>query len=105
MGKYKNGYDLSRDYERLKRLLDDGYEVVCVIDYDFWHDGEHPMSRDICRARKFESDGNRGHDYYAFSSRGMGYGEIYKDDKYGFGDYCTAWNVEFIDIDKEVCDD
>lgn len=105
MGNYKNGYKWSRDYKRLKHLLDDGYEVVCLIDYDFWRDKTHPMSRDICRARKFGTDGTSEHDYYAFSSRGQGYGDIYRDDRYDFADYCGAWNVEFIDIDEEVGND
>ncbi len=105
MENYKNGYKWSRDYKRLKQLLDDGYEVVCLIDYDFWRDGEHPMSRDICRARKHVNEDDSDFDFYAFSSRGQGYGDIYKYFKYDFVDYCAAWNVEFIDIDKEVGND
>ena len=103
MRNFKNGYKWSRDYKRLKQLLDDGYEVVCLVDYDFWRDKKHPMSRDICRARKFDTDGRSEHDYYAFTSRGQGYGDIYMEND--FSEYCAAWNVEFIDIDKEACDD
>lgn len=109
MEKYKNGYKWSRDYKRLKQLLDDGYEVVCLADYD-WHDGM--VSRDICRGRLILGSTEK-YDHYSFSCRGICYCEPYparyKDqnmtEEMVFNKAVSRRNIEFIDIDEEVCDD
>ena len=33
-----NGYKTSKDYKRLKELVDNGYRVVCFTTYD-WDEG------------------------------------------------------------------
>ena len=104
MENWKNGYKMSRDYKRLKRLLDDGYEVVCLADYD-WHDGT--ISRDICVGRLILGSTEES-DHYSFSCRGICYCELYqawyKDqnmtEEVMFNKAASRTNIEFIDIDK-----
>lgn len=52
-----NPYKLSNDYRLLKRLLDEGYEIVCFFD------------KDICKARILEGR-------YYFSVRGICYNDF-----------------------------
>ena len=109
MGNYKNGYKWSRDYKRLKQLLDEGYEVVCVADYD-WHDGT--VSRDICHGRLVLGS-TEEHDHYTFSCRGIAYCELYPSwykyqnmtEEVMFKKAVSRANIEFIDIDEEVGND
>lgn len=106
MGEYKNGYKWSRDYKRLKQLLDDGYEVVCLADY-VWHDGT--VSRDVCHGRLVIGS-TEEYDHYTFSCRGTTYCELYpswyKDQNLTEEEMLkkavSRANIEFIDIDKEV---
>ncbi len=89
---WNNCYKWSRDYSRLKAMLDDGFEVICRIDYEFSSSGDH--SRDICYCRK-HPEGT-----YRFTVRGLEYGdiranELSSDDD--FRDICSKWNVQFID--------
>lgn len=109
MGNYKNGYKWSRDYKRLKQLLDDGYEVVCLADYD-WHDGT--ISRDICMGRLILGSVEEC-DHYSVSCRGTCYCELYpswhKDqnmtEETMFKKAASRANIEFMDIDEEVGND
>ena len=98
----KNAYKWSRDYERLRQLLDEGYEVVCLVDYSIWNCKDSIVARDICRARKTEND-TPPYLRYSFSSRGRVYGEIDLGMLLGkpFGYFAKAWGVEFIDISEE----
>lgn len=105
MDKYKNGYTFSRDYKRLKQLLDGGYIVVCLADYD-WHDGT--ISRDICVGRLILGSIEE-YDHYTFSCRGITYCELYpswyKDqnmtEEEMFKKSVTGANIEFIDIEQK----
>lgn len=84
-------YKTSRDYKRLKELLDEGKEIVCFVDYH-WSDGE--VSRDICRARKTPSD----FEPYQFSVRGYCYGGYDpKLDRFSFEKLMEAMNLEYIE--------
>lgn len=106
MDKYKNGYEWSRDYKRLKQLLDDGYEVVCVVDYYDWHDGT--VSRDICMGRLILGS-TEERDHYSFSCRGICYCELYPSwykernmtEEEMFKKSATRANIEFIDIEQK----
>lgn len=88
-------YKTSRDYKRLKALLEAGYEVVCFTTYD-WGSGYEVT--DVCRAR---FDGER----YQISARGIEYCcywagmHRYKS----FEDACEQSKIEFIEptITKE----
>lgn len=98
---WKTCYAFSRDYTRLKSLLDDGYEVICLVDYDFWRYGKHPMTRDVCMARKFVAENDK-YTHYSFNARGTGYFDIYPSiDKFTFTEACEARNIEFIDKTKD----
>jgi len=99
---WKNKYKWSRDYDRLRKLLDDGYEIICLADYDFFRDGKHPMERDICRARKHIAT-NPEYTAYRISSRGVGY-VVYPmwEAKFTTFDNCMRQaNVEFLDIEED----
>ena len=87
------GYKTSKDYHRLKELLDNGYEVICIADYD-WHDGH--VSRDVCRAR-------RDDDYYRISSRGIEYTAYWPGMRMhkSFEHACERSHIEFIEPEEE----
>lgn len=72
-------YNLSQDYQHLKKLLDSGNEIVCFFD------GE------ICKGRIIENK------RYYFSVRGLCYNDFSKDcsDSY-FSEMMSQDNVEFI---------
>lgn len=103
MGNYKNGYKWSRDYKRLKQLLDNGYEVVCLADYNY---GDGDVARDICTGRLILGS-TEEYDHYTFSCRGIAYCELYpswyKDqnmtEEVMFKKAVSGANIEFIDID------
>ena len=82
-----NGYKTSRDYGRLKELLDSGYDVVCFCDYG------NDM-KDICHAF---ADG----DWYRLSSRGIEYCSYWPGmHRYAsFEEMCKDSDVEFIEPD------
>lgn len=108
MIEFKKGYKLSRDYKRLKLLLDKGYEVVCFADYD-WHDGT--FSRDICIGRFIEAS-NKEYNHYSISCRGIAYVDCYPawysdqrlTDEEIFIKHAEHANIEFLDIDETQTD-
>jgi hypothetical protein len=93
----KTYYTLSRNYEKLKRLLDAGYLLAGYVDYTY-HGAEPPHPRDlvniVVRAETVE-----------FYVRGSGYGSAgtFEERLYGipadvlFQKVCTALNLEWID--------
>ena len=99
------GYKTSKDYRRLKELLDKGYEVVCFITYDFFkHDQGHEpsMTTDVCTARLLERDSEYAH--YDLSCRGVGYLHYWLhnfDYKFTFEEALQANNIEFIEPEEE----
>ena len=90
-----NGYNFSRDYDRLQELLDGGRKVICLADYKV--DGL--AFRDICTGIKTES-------YYVFHARGIEYCRFYPEyykrypEKYPktFAEMVGKHNIEFLDI-------
>lgn len=93
----KNPYKLSRDYARLKTLVDSGWLVICFVDYIY---GEKRKMRDACTLYLLKSEENKLYDNYMFSVRGCCYGNLYPNDKtWGetFEHFCEWLNVEFID--------
>lgn len=84
-----NNYKTSKDYKHLKKLLDDGCQVVCFCTYD-WANGEH--GTDICWAICY--DGR-----YQISGRGIEYGAYWRGMHRfkSFEDMCTQLNIEFIE--------
>jgi hypothetical protein len=98
-----NGYELSKDYTRLKALLDKGYLVVCFVDFNFrdLEEKGYPPCRDICQGRK-----SKDYNTYDFGARGISYldwsSSFSKEyEKYPtFEQMCKMGNIEFIDINK-----
>ncbi len=91
-------YAFSKDYKRLRELLDKGYSIICYADYN-WSDGD--VLRDICEARKRpDSEG----DSYGIGARGISYVDYFPfhTKKYGesFEQHCQSANIEFIDIEN-----
>lgn len=84
-----NGYKTSKDYKRLKELVDNGYRVVCFTTYD-WDEGYDVT--DICCAVQY--DGR-----YQLSARGIEYGAYWKGMKRfeSFEDMCEHCRIEFIE--------
>lgn len=80
-------YKTSKDYARLKELLDAGYYIVCFIRYDA---SDTMTFHDICLARRFEDVG------YEFSSRGISYLSIYEEWGDKFNELCEDSGVEFV---------
>ena len=97
------GYKTSKDYKRLKELLDSGYEVVCFVTYDFNEHckdsvGYFPlMTTDLCSA-KVREKGNK-FENYSLSVRGCSYIEYWSNfDTYvTFEKLLDMYNVEFIE--------
>jgi hypothetical protein len=83
------GYKTSKDYEHLKELLDDGFDVICFSDCD--------GCRDVCHAYKDE-------DWYRVTSRGIEYNVYWPDmHRYSsFEEMCKDSNIEFIEPVEEV---
>lgn len=53
-------YKTSRDYQLLKKLLDEGKEIVCFTDFPI----DNRIFRDVCKARKI------GEGRYSVTCRG-----------------------------------
>jgi len=87
------GYKTSKDYKRLKELLDKGYVVICIADYN-WGNGH--ASRDICRACREDET-------YRISSRGIEYNSYWPGmHRYeSFEDACKDSHIEFIEPTEE----
>ena len=87
------GYKTSKDYKRLKELLDKGYEVICIADYNK-RDGI--VVRDICRAKKFRSA-------YLVLARGIEYCSFWEGMyMYAtFEEMCEDSHIEFIEPTEE----
>lgn len=90
-------YKTSRDYAKLKALLDEGKDIVCFVTYDF---NEHQKGRegyheslvtDICHGYY---DG-----WYHFSARGIEYATYWSEmNRYSsFEEMCEKNNIEFIE--------
>ena len=82
-------YKTSRDYARLKELLDMGYHVVCFTTYDY---GDGYNVTDVCKATLY--DGR-----YQIAARGIEYvsywPEMYRYKS--FEEACEANEIEFIE--------
>lgn len=94
-------YKVSKDYKRLKQLLDEGNIVVCFIDY-YWKPKDN-MVTDIALAR---CSGSGESLRYSISCRGNGYFAVYPLLEANFTDEALYKalgydNVQFIDPDYE----
>lgn len=93
------GYLGSRDYPRLKQLLDEGNVIACFVDYNF---SDNIKCRDIACAKKLGCGENVE---YSVGVRGIGYSSVYPcwnkrfTDQWLY-DHWEYLNLEFIDIDS-----
>lgn len=98
----KLNYKTSKDYKRLKELLDKGYEVVCFTTYDFrWLEREEhePMwTTDVCVARK-DDDPER----YYFFVRGCEFTSYWPGMRRyaSFEEACEDSKIEFVEPNGE----
>ena len=101
------GYKTSRDYKRLKELLDKGCVIVGYTTYDFNKyyarvilrdavDVKPLMTTDVCEAKLAGKGTN--YERYSFGVRGICYGEYWPEFKTPFEEWCgTEMNFEFIE--------
>lgn len=91
-------YNTSRDYKRLKELLDRGYQAVCFVTYDYNENQKgrddyfELITTDVCYGR---CDDGR----YQFAARGIEYASYWQDMcRYkSFEEMCGAQNLEYIE--------
>ena len=99
------GYKTSKDYSRLKELLDNGYEIICLTTYDLrWRNKEphEPLIvTDICRGKFISYGEYRQNDFYLIDGRGKVYVQYWPNDpklnSFSFEEACAAENIEFIE--------
>ena len=103
----KLNYKTSKDYKRLKELLDEGYEVVCFTTYDFRclerEEHEPLWTTDVCSAKLIECE-DKEYDVYAISSRGRGILHYWPNsgfEKRSFEEVCAREGIEFIEPNGE----
>lgn len=99
------GYKTSKDYKRLRELLDAGHSVVCFTTYDCeirqMTPHEPMMVTDVCMARLLDRDNQYAH--YNISCRGVCYVTYWINDtnKLSFEDVCEREDIEFIEPDLD----
>lgn len=82
-------YKTSRDYQLLKKLLDEGKEIVCFTDFPI----DNRIFRDVCKARKI------GEGRYSVTCRGCEYASFWENHNYKwtFEDEMRMANIVFPD--------
>ncbi len=95
-------YKVSKDYPRLKQLLDSGHWVACWVTYD-WSRGNGHMVTDIAQAKH---RGVEGYEQYSVACRGTGFDDIFPQwmENYTEEYLYKSWedmNLQFIDPDYE----
>lgn len=88
-GLKSEAYKTSKDYARLKTLLDANIVVVCFINYGISPQTKY-LFQDICIARRINQ-------CYQFDARGINYAMWYADFPFTFEEICEANGVEFIE--------
>lgn len=94
-------YKVSKDYPRLKQLLDERHKVVCWVTYD-WSQGNGYMVTDIAESKRI---GEGEYMHYMISVRGYCFFEVFPNwveldctDELVFKRW-EADNLQFIDPD------
>ena len=101
-----NGYKTSKDYKRLKELVESGIDVVCFVTWDFdcLNREEHePMwVTDVCYCRYHNCE-NPEYIRYSFTSRGMCFCDYWPsmDEGETFEQFCESNRIEFIEPTEE----
>lgn len=87
-----DGYITSKDYARLKSLLDANVRVVCFINYDASPQTEY-VFQDVCTAIKINSI----YPSYQFDARGITYASWREIMPITFEEVCEQYGVEFME--------
>lgn len=95
-------YKVSKDYPRLKQLLDSEHWVACWVTYD-WSRGDGHMVTDIAQAKR---RGVKGYEQYSVACRGTGFDYVSPQwlENYTEEYLYNSWeemNLQFIDPDYE----
>ena len=99
----KNYYaeSMSDDYEKLRKLLDDGNVVVCFIDYEYRTGGKTTVFRDVAKAKNNEYNPNSKNYGYVVEARGIVYmswdRRMLELRGVTFDGLCQDINLQFID--------
>lgn len=101
----KNYYSehMSSDYEKLRKLLDDGYAVVCFVNYVYDTGSEKITFRDVAKAKSNDYNPNSKSYGYVVEARGIVYinwDVRMKELRYvTFETLCEEIGLQFIDYD------
>ena len=91
----RNRYRLSRDYRRLRALLDEGVLIVCFAD----HKADGILYRDVCQAW-YSQRRKPAFSRYVFMARGIEYcGWNPSVSQVSFEEMMERHGIEFIDPD------
>lgn len=90
-------YKFSKDYNKLKQLLDEGHEIICSVEYDFYKDNnienkKPSMVIDLCTASKY----NNAYRICTIHRNYIVY-ELDKQHSQSFEEVCAEKNVKFIE--------
>lgn len=88
---------MSRDYDRLKKLLDRDNVVVCFVDYLYDTGGRRIMFRDVAKVKNNDSPVYSKSYGYTVEARGIIYGQWDSRMNRTFEEECERMNLEFID--------
>jgi len=93
---------MSSDYEKLRKLLDDNYVVVCFVDYVYDTGGRKITYRDVAKAKSKDFRPVSGSYGYVVESRGIVYLDWDRRMKelrdVSFEQMCEELRLEFIDF-------
>lgn len=85
-------YNLNNDPKRLLKLLDEGNEIICLVDYTMNFGERRIVQSDICIARKDI------YDVIRFTARGICYIQFGGEyEQRTFEGMCEEENVRYID--------
>lgn len=93
---------MSEDYDKLRKLLDDGYVVVCFVNYLYDMGGGRKITyRDVAKAKSNDYNPNSPNYGYVVEARGIIYLNWDKRMKelrdVSFEDMCEQVKLQYID--------
>lgn len=93
---------MSDDYEKLRRLLDDGNVVVCFVDYVYDTGGRKITYRDVAKAKSNDYSPASANYGYVVEARGIIYiswdANMKRLRDITFEQMCGDLRLEFIDV-------
>ena len=93
---------MSEDYDKLKRLLDEGNVVVCFVNYEYRTGDMKIIFRDVAKVKSNDYNQNSMNYGYVVEARGIRYMEWDRrmpDLRHvTFEDMCKELKLQFIDV-------